>query len=475
MESLVLLIGAILAAVIAAVSYLFGRQGAGAVTPANTAPPEPGTAADIARLEERERTLTADIARQAGEIQRFSDALVSSQRDQGASRERLAAAEERVAGLARTLADERESNDAGRRELSADLSSAIEARDRLQDSFADVSRKLAAAEERAAGFQSNAAAEREGGDVARRSLSAELDSIAEARDRLQDSLTDVSRRLAAAEERAAGLQTTLSAERESNETARHALSAERYAVTEARDRLQVSLAEASQKLVGAAQMEHELRARIARAEGDVAEREQRSAAHEVQLDAMRLQLKAKEADLAASLEREFALVRDLAERDKKQLEGLRERLAAEFETIASRLLAGAANQPSARPHDLPPAALDPLSARIVDFQQKVQAVRLDARQSESARAIAEQAVQLYDALVAAVGELNDVSLKLQAVAGAHADATKKLSTGKGSAVSRAEALKSLGAARTDAQIVRLNENGGTDVEDVTQTARGYGP
>ena len=57
---------------------------------------------------------------------------------------------------------------------------------------------------------------------------------------------------------------------------------------------------------------------------------------------------------------------------------------------------------------------------------------------------------------------------------AHADATKKLSTGKGNAVSRAEALKSLGAARTDAQTVRLNENEGADVEDVTRTAHGYG-
>ena len=69
MESLVLLIGATLAIVIAAVAFLFGRQAATTAPPSNinTSGLEPEIAAEIARLQERERTLSADVARQAGE------------------------------------------------------------------------------------------------------------------------------------------------------------------------------------------------------------------------------------------------------------------------------------------------------------------------------------------------------------------------------------------------------------------------
>ena len=459
MESLTLLIGATLAIVIAAVSFLFGRQATNDAPPANLSGLDPELAAEIARLQERERTLGADVARQAGEIQRFTEALVVSQREHSASRERLAVAEEKAAGLTRTLADEKASGDAARRALSAELDAAIDARDRLQSSLANTSQQLAASDERAAGFQRNAAAEREGGDAARRSLSAELDQLTGARDRLQASLTDTSQRLAAAEERLSGVTRTLAAERENNDSARRALSAELDAAIEGRDRLHVALAEVSQKLVGAQQMEQELRGRIGRAEGQVANWDEKSAGYEVQLQALRLQLEVKDRDISASLEREFSLVRDLAERDKKQLEGLREKLAAEFETIASRLLANSANQQQATAQGSPSVTLDPLSARIVDFQQKVQAARLEARQSETARAIAEQAGQLYDALVAVVAELNDVSSKLRAAGEAHDQALSKLATGKGNAVARAEQLRSLSGASTDSRVVPLKSAG----------------
>ena len=457
MESLVLLIGATLAIVIAAVSFLFGRQAATSAPPINinTSGLEPEIAAEIARLQERERTLSADVARQAGEIQRFSEALVISQREHGASRERLAVAEERATGLGRTLADERESSEDARRALSVELDAAIESRDRLQASLANTSQQLAAADERVAGFQRNVAVEKEGSDAARRSLSSELDQMTGARDRLQASLADISQKLAAAEERVSGLTRTLATERESNDAARRALSAELDAVIDARDHLHVSLAEAAQKLAGAQQMEQELRGRISRAEGQIANWGEKAAAHEEQLQGLRQQIEAKDRDIAASLEREFSLVRDLAERDKKQLEGLRERLAAEFETIANRLLASAANPPPAKAKDSASSALDPLSARIVDFQQKVQAARLEARQSETARAIAEQAGQLYDSLVAAVTELNEVSSKLRIVGEAHDDAMRKLASGKGNAVSRAEQLKSLSGASTESRVVPL--------------------
>ena len=455
MESLVLLIGATLAIVIAAVSFLFGRQAATSAPPLNTSGLEPEVAAEIARLQERERTLSADVARQADELQRFNEALLVSQREHGASRERLAVAEERAAGFGRTLANERESSEAARRALSVELDAAIESRDRLQTSLANTSQQLAAADERVAGFQRNVAAEKEGSDATRRSLSAELDQMTGARDRLQASLADISQKLAAAEERVSGLTRILATDRESNDAARRALSAELDAVIDGRDRLHVSLAETSQKLAGAQQMEQELRGRISRAEEHVANWGEKAAAYEEQLHDLRQQIEAKDRDVAASLEREFSLVRDLAERDKKQLEGLRERLAAEFETIASRLLASSANPQPAKAQDSASSTLDPLSARIVDFQQRVQAVRLEARQSETARAIAEQAGQLYDSLVAVVAELNEVSSKLRAVGEAHDDAMRKLTSGKGNAVSRAEQLKSLGGASTEPRVVPL--------------------
>ncbi len=202
-------------------------------------------------------------------------------------------------------------------------------------------------------------------------------------------------------------------------------------------------------------MEQELRGAVGRVEGQVVNWDEKAASYEALLQALRQQIEAKDRDLAQSLEREFSLVRDLAEKDKKQLEGLRERLAAEFETIANRLLAGAANQKPARAQDPSAGPLDPLSARIVDFQQKVQTARLEARHSETARAIAEQAGQLYNSLVAAVTELNEVSSKLRAVGEAQDDAIKKLTSGKGNAVSRAEQLKSLGGASTESRVVPL--------------------
>jgi DNA recombination protein RmuC len=67
----------------------------------------------------------------------------------------------------------------------------------------------------------------------------------------------------------------------------------------------------------------------------------------------------------------------------------------------------------------------------------------DERQNKEARAIAQQAGQLYDKLVGFVEDLNDVSKKIQAAAEAHGEATKKLITGKGSALKRAQKLKTM--------------------------------
>ena len=472
MEDLALLIAGTLAiVVVAAASYLFGRRMPEKAPPVNSTGLVPELANEIARLQERERSLSSDVARQAGEIQRFSEALSLSQRELGANRERLAVSEERTAGLIKSLSDERERAETSRRTLAAELEATIQSRDGLQSTLASASQRLAAADERTAGFQRNAVQEREGSDAAKRSLAADLEQMTATRDRLQASLAETWQKLATAEERVSGLTRTLATERENNHAARRALSAELDSITAARDRLRVSLAEASQKLVGAEKLEQELRGAVGRVEGQRADWDERAASYEALLQALRQQLEAKERELSAGLEREFSLVRELAEKDKKQLEGLREKLATEFETIASRLIASSANPQPAKVQDASSSPLDPLSARIVEFQQKVQAARLEARQNETARAIAEQAGQLYDSLVAAVAELNEVSAKLRAVGQAHDDAIRKLATDKGSAVSRAQQLKSFGTS-TDSRVVPLRSNAGsendTNVEPLTR-------
>ncbi|HEX4077760.1 MAG TPA: DNA recombination protein RmuC [Rhizomicrobium sp.] len=78
------------------------------------------------------------------------------------------------------------------------------------------------------------------------------------------------------------------------------------------------------------------------------------------------------------------------------------------------------------------------------------------RQNENAQAIAQQAGQLFDKLAGFVDDLNSVSQKIQAASEAHAEAVKKLSKGKGNALSRAQKLKSLGvSSRKDFPVVAL--------------------
>ncbi|MBI3676294.1 MAG: DNA recombination protein RmuC [Proteobacteria bacterium] len=98
------------------------------------------------------------------------------------------------------------------------------------------------------------------------------------------------------------------------------------------------------------------------------------------------------------------------------------------------------------------------------------------RQSENAQQIAEQAGQLYDKIVGVVGDMNDVSQKLQSAADAHGEAMKKLATGKGSALSRTQRLKALGvSSKKELPQVLINgekhtvESGGDDVVPVAIT------
>ena len=76
--------------------------------------------------------------------------------------------------------------------------------------------------------------------------------------------------------------------------------------------------------------------------------------------------------------------------------------------------------------------------------QTVSSIWRYEHQNENAQVIAQQAGQLFDKLAGFVGDLNDVSQKLQSAADAHAEAMKKLATGKGNALMRAQRLKGLG-------------------------------
>lgn len=76
--------------------------------------------------------------------------------------------------------------------------------------------------------------------------------------------------------------------------------------------------------------------------------------------------------------------------------------------------------------------------------QTVSSIWRYERQNRNAKEIADQAAQLYDKLVGVVTDLNNVSQKIRAAATAHDEAMKKLSTGKGNAISQAERLKDLG-------------------------------
>ena len=76
--------------------------------------------------------------------------------------------------------------------------------------------------------------------------------------------------------------------------------------------------------------------------------------------------------------------------------------------------------------------------------QTVQSIWRYEHQSENAQAIAEQAGQLYDKLAGVIGDLNDVATKISSAADSHNEAMKKLASGKGNALGRAQRLKALG-------------------------------
>jgi DNA recombination protein RmuC len=77
--------------------------------------------------------------------------------------------------------------------------------------------------------------------------------------------------------------------------------------------------------------------------------------------------------------------------------------------------------------------------------QTVSSIWRYERQSENALQIADQAGLLYDKLVGAVESFNQVASHLSSASDAHSEAMKKLASGRGNALQKAEKLKILGA------------------------------
>ena len=553
MEISTLLVVGIISILIAVASYFVGRHTVDAAPPINSGA-EPGlSAVDAARLQERERTLVADISRQANEIQRFTEALANVQRDHATSREKLAAADERAAGFQRSLGTERENNDSFRRAATADLAAATEGRDRLQISFTEVSQKLAAAGQMEQelrdriGRAESYIAERDKkvGDLeglldnCRAQLASKDSELAGASER-QAALT---RTLSERDEQLKGLQEQLKTEFENIAT--KILTAASTQLSEKSqetlvailDPLKTKIFEFQQKVESTHLADTAQRSALAEQIKQIASTNQsiglqaENLANALKGDS---QLRGRwgEVRLERILEksglergREFVvqggdfniknadggsqrpdviillpenrhfvidskvslvdyLDYEAAQSDEIRAGCLKKLLASvrsHIEDLSSKnyQYASAINS-----HDLvfmfiPIEGVAALVLQnddsLFEFawtrkvvlvspstlfmtMQTVGSVWRYERQSHNAQAIADQAGQLYDKLVGFVGDLNDVAQKIQAAADAHGNAMKKLATGRGNALSRAQKLKSLGVSpRKDLPAVLVND------------------
>jgi DNA recombination protein RmuC len=136
------------------------------------------------------------------------------------------------------------------------------------------------------------------------------------------------------------------------------------------------LARLQERAAAAQQMEKELRERMTRAENVIAERDS-------ELGRTRGHLAAKEQELAVAAEREKSLNAQIAERDE-QVKGLHKTLKTEFENIAHAILKSTTEELSGKSQESLAAVLDPLKARIVEFQQKVETTHTEDTKQRSA-------------------------------------------------------------------------------------------
>jgi DNA recombination protein RmuC len=194
------------------------------------------------------------------------------------------------------------------------------------------------------------------------------------------SLVDLKEKLAAADEKLIGLEREIARERELASSLEIRLQNETAEERVVKDVLQGELTELSKKLAAAERSEAELRGQIKRAVDHISERDVLIAELRGGLDDVRSTVATRDSTLAAAGEREASLIRTIAEREE-QLKGLQDQLKAEFENIANKVLTTATGQLTEKSQESLTAILDPLRTRITEFQLKVEAAHLeDTRQ-----------------------------------------------------------------------------------------------
>ena len=138
---IIFLIGA---AILATIAFLIGRRIA-PNTPTTTAV-DSATVADLARLQERERSLSKQVAELEEKNTRHADQISTLSTDLGNAREKAAADDARVNGLNSALERERSLSEAAQQKLSASLAEVVSAKDKLGAEHTEQAQLLAAAQ-----------------------------------------------------------------------------------------------------------------------------------------------------------------------------------------------------------------------------------------------------------------------------------------------------------------------------------------
>lgn len=196
------LIGAL---VFVAAAYFIGRRtGPNAAT--LTAAVDPATVADLARLQERERSLSKQVTEQEEKMARLTGELSSMATDFSRAREKAAADEARANGLNSALERERALSEAAQQKLSASLAEVSSAKEKLGADYTEQAQLLAAAQRLETELRGQIT--RGGQHITERDV-----AIKELRSEVQSATNNISARdseLAAASEREIGLNRAIS-------------------------------------------------------------------------------------------------------------------------------------------------------------------------------------------------------------------------------------------------------------------------
>jgi DNA recombination protein RmuC len=496
-----------LALVAAVAAFLLGRSLAGARAPASGS-----SAVELAKFQERERLLGSQIVNLEAQIQTLRNEFARSNEELAAAREKVAGSDERVAGLAGQI--ERAGQHIGERDAVIDT---LRVRaDALRQTLGEKESELAAATERQAGLQHLIAERDEQLKGVQERLKTEFENIANrilaatANDlsaKSQDSLAAI---LEPLKERIAEFQQKVEATH-IEDTRERATIAEQIRQIELAGR---SLGEQAENLTKALKGDSQLRGQWAEFG---LERILEQAGLERGRDFVNqggdFNLKGEDGnslrpDVIVLLPENRHLVIDsklsyvdyieyeLAADDELRTSALKKLIAsvrAHAEDLAGKHYQSAAGLNAHElvlmfiPIEGVAAVVQKNDNNLYDWcwrrkivmvspstlfmtMKTVASIWRYERQNEKAQDIAQQAGQLYDKLAGLVDDLNNVSQKLQSAADAHAEAMKKLSTGRGNALGRAQRLKALGVqSRKEIPVVLLGSEkhvvGADDAEE----------